>query len=121
VKLFTLILLSVVLYGCGETEHYAEGEIDALYWHERNRYTVISIDEDGIARQYRIPRFTVGEVNLHTNLDSTTKPWYKCEWVHNSWTGTEGACDIYIHNLDELGTADWNHGKFGSGSTTRID
>ena len=110
-----------MLYGCSDTEHYVSREVDALYWHERNRYTAISIDEDGRAIKHRIPAANNLRVTLYTNLDADAKPWYECEWVFNFWTGADGSCEVYIHGLDEMGTADWNHGKFGSGSTTRLD
>ena len=102
----------------------AGGEIDAIYWHEGVRYTVSVIDDAGLVSNYKIPPFAehTGKVLLYTDAEDGEKAWYVCDWLFNNMTGSsDGLCEIHIHNIDELGTADWNHGKFGSGSTTRID
>ena len=116
----------IVLAGCSYEDHTSGGEIEALYWHEGERYTAVTVNADVVSRQ-RIPPWGHAmdkNIRLYTDAEPSEKAWYKCEWTRNDWFGADldtAFCGIHIHNLDELGTADWNHGKFGSGSTTRID
>ena len=124
--LVVLILAGcLILPGCSYEHKTAGDEIEALYWHEGERYTAVTIIADVVTR-YNIPPYsgTYRTVTLYTDVAEGEKSWYKCEWDWEVWMGTDtdtAYCDIHIHNIDELGTADWNHGKFGSGSTTRID
>lgn len=113
-----------ILAGCTDTAHHASGEIDALYWHEGTRYTARTIDDGGLVYTKRLPPFGAyrGKVMLYTDVEPGKKSWYECNWMFNNFFGaSDGLCEIHIHDLNELGTADWNHGKFGTGSTTRID
>lgn len=119
-----LIFLPILLLSaCGVENKSAEGDIDAIYWHERDRYTVMTINNDKITK-HRIPPWAErgGTVELYNDVAPDKLSWYKCTWTYNIWSGhDDGYCEIHIHNLNELGTAGWNHGKFGSGSTKRID
>ncbi len=121
-----MAIVAFVVVGCEETHHTAGSEIDAIYWHEGTRYTAMTNNADVIST-HRIPPFhpvTARSVNVYADVAEDESSWYECDWTRNNWTGTDTTtayCDIHIHSIDELGTADWNHGKFGSGSTTRIE
>ena len=119
-----IILLPIfILAACGMEDMSSGGDIDAIYWHENDRYTIMTINSD-IVTKHRIPPWNGygGTIELYQDVDPDNSSWYKCDWKYNSIVGFEdGYCEIHIHNLNELGTADWNHGKFGSGSTKRID
>ena len=123
--LLFVCISAFMLTGCSYEDKKAGGEIEAVYWHEGERYTAVTINADIVTR-HNIPPYydAYRTVTLYTDVPPDEKSWYKCRWTRNMWTGTDADtayCDIHIHNIDELGTADWNHGKFGSGSTTRID
>lgn len=115
----------LMLAGCSYEDKTSGSEIEALYWHEGERYTAVTINADVVSRHHIPPYYDVyRSVTLYTDVEPDEKSWYECGWTWNPWSGTDtdtAYCDIHIHDLDELGTADWNHGKFGSGSTTRID
>jgi len=126
---FLLATLTAVflITGCSPEDRTSGGEIEALYWHENNRYTAVTINAD-VVSNHRIPPWgkhaRAKNVTLFTDLGPEEKSWYKCNWSHSNWNGADmdtAYCEMHIHNLDELGTADWSHGKFGSGATTRID
>ena len=124
---FTLAILftGFLVTGCSYEHKTSGGEVEAIYWHEGERYTAMTNNADVITR-HRIPPYhgVYSSVTLYTDVPADEKSWYKCEWDFRPLDGADtdtAYCDIHIHNLDELGTADWNHGKFGSGSTTRID
>ena len=119
-----LILLPIfLLSACSVEDRSSGGDIDAIYWHENDRYTVLTIDNYKITKA-RIPPWAErgGTVELYNDVAPDESSWYKCAWTYNIWYGyDDGYCEIHIQDLNELGTADWNHGKFGSGSTKRID
>lgn len=125
---FSLVAIAglLMMVGCAEEHKTSGGEVEAVYWHEGSRYTAVTENADVITR-HRIPPYhgvRASSVTLYTDVPEGEKSWYKCEWDWNAMSGADtdtAYCDIHIHNIDELGTADWNHGKFGSGSTTRID
>ena len=124
--IFVIGMVFFAIASCEETSHSAGGEVDAIYWHEGLRYTIM-VENDGVITTRRIPPWGHAmnkNIRLYTDAGPGEKAWYECEWTRNTWTGADldtAYCDMHIHNIDELGTADWNHGKFGSGSTTRID
>ena len=119
-------ILGLTVGGCENTDYSAGGEIDAIYWHEGLRYTVM-VENAGVITKRRLPPWGHAmdkNITMYTDVEVGEKSWYKCEWARNNWLGPDldtAYCDIHIHSLNELGTADWNHGKFGSGATTRID
>ena len=117
-----IVLLSVLLCGgCSDTKMIEKNTAQAIYWHESNRYTA-AIIKDGVVEMRRIPTTGRNNIKLYTDLEDGYLPWYKCEWLHNGWNGNHsGKCEIHIKSIDSLMTADWNHGKFGSGSTTRVN
>jgi len=122
-KVCTAIVASL-LYGCGDpvyTDHHEKNNVRAIYWHEANRYSAAIMTGDHITIE-RLP----SDYNFNVRLITDAKPnaaWYECEWQHNTWSGIkEGAwCEIHIASIDELKTGDWNHGKFGTGKTRRIN
>ncbi len=112
------VLLSVLLCvsGCGDyTVINDKKEVAAVYWHEYNRYSV-SIVNDGVVNMYRLPY----RVLVFTGAK---KPWYLCKGKHRSWDGVyKGSyCELHLRSIDNLLNASWNHGKFGSGKTERIN
>ena len=118
------IIALVILTGCSYTTNSAYHEVDAIYWHEGQRYTAKVVEEDGSITSYRIPSWGIphpNSVKVYTDVGEGLKPWYNCVWKYNEFSGASDAkCEIHLHGLDELGTGGWSHGKFGSGSTTRI-
>ena len=90
-------------------------QVSSVYWHERNAYSVATINDNKIT-MYRLPY----EVFLYSGAE---KPWYMCKGKHRRWDGTyKGSyCEIHLVNIDGLSNASLNHGKFGSGKTERIN
>ena len=116
-----IIILGVLLCGCSDTEMMEENTAQAIYWHESNRYTA-AIVTNGVVEMLRIPRVGHCKVALYLDLNDGELPWYKCKWLYNAFSGNHSAkCEIHIKDIDSLMTAGWSHGKFGRGSTTRIN
>jgi len=98
-----------------------ENTVEAIYWHEHNRYSAAILNGSTLD-MHRIPYHHIGSVTVFTDLESGKKPWYKCQWKENGFSGKHDSnCEIHIKDVDSLRTADWNHGKFGTGTTSRID
>jgi hypothetical protein len=120
-KLLVVLLIALLCGGCSDTKMIEKSTAQAIYWHESDRYTAAIIN-NGVVEMRRIPTTGYNNITLYTDLKDGELPWYKCEWLNNAFTGNHsGKCEVHIKNIDSLMTADWNHGKFGSGTTTRIN
>lgn len=61
-------------------------------------------------------------VKLFTDVPIDESSWYSCEYDLSKLHGCINAkCEIHINDIDQLRTGDWNHGKLGTGATTRIN
>ena len=118
----TASMLSVLLCaGCSDIAMTEKNTAQAIYWHESDRYTAAIIN-NGVVEMRRIPTTERNNITLHVDLKAGELPWYKCEWLYNKFNGNHsGKCEVHIKDIASLMTADWNHGKFGSGSTTRVN
>jgi len=105
---------------------HIEESFQYLYWHENARYTVKNLIGDtvvskrfGIWVKIRIggTRRDIRSVTLKV-LPDLEIPKYRCDV--RSDDDDYADCVIYIRSIDDMRTADWNHGKFGSGTTTRL-
>ena len=47
--------------------------------------------------------------------------WYQTHYVYGGCKGTKGHVIIHVRSIADINGAGWNHGKFGSGTTTRIN
>ena len=92
----------------------------AIYWHEGNRFSVVV--KDGNEMKFtRIPTHNL-RPKILIDVSSGELGWYACEWDHSGFNGSSNEkCEIHIESEDSLIAAGWNHGKFGSGMTHRID
>lgn len=120
-KYIAMLLITLMVSACGKAaKTYIKHEVDAVYWHEHAKYTVAIIQGDNVEMR-QLP-FMV-RVSLVTDLGEGQKSWYECSLNYSEWSGhsKDSWCRIHIRSLGDLQTAGWNHGKFGSGSTTRID
>ncbi len=132
-KLFKALpaVLLVILFGGCSTFLYLDTAIqdmkpifetiepDAVYWHEGSKYSYKIFDGSQIITKsfyahkvYSTSSPTYIEHRYRLKEDGNIAEGHDHE--NNNWI-------LYLNSLDELGTAGWNHGKFGSGTTTRID
>jgi len=124
--LLAICLTALLFVGCSDDAAtiVEESEAEAIYWHENNRYTAAIVNGDEVA-MHRIPFHPADwrdSVRVVLDVTDNNKPWYRCEWLHNGFSGNHGGkCEIHLRDIDSLRTADWNHGKHGTGTTTRID
>lgn len=118
-----IIGLAVVLLcaGCSGEGMHEKRSVEAIYWHEGDRYSAAIVNGDSVV-MHRIPIYNKYRLTVAIDVKRGEKPWYECSWNFSQmWGATNSTCSIHIKSIDSLKTADWNHGKFGSGTTTRID
>jgi len=121
-KIYIIIvaLLCMFLFSCGTVNTYKEKrECVAVWFHENNRYSVSVLNNKvltNITFQHGVP------VEVIFNLKEGEPLWYETNYTWNSFYGTtKGYIKIYVRNINDINGAGWNHGKFGSGRTTRIN
>ena len=90
-------------------------KIEAFYYHEKGRFTA-AVLENGTLHM-NIVR------NAVISFDSTGDLWYECDYIVDTWngSGTRGACYVHLKTIDDINNSGWNHGKFGSGTTVRLN
>jgi len=111
-----LLLLPIVLLlaSCSDiTSFNFKKDIVSVYYHEHGKYSV-GIFDTGLLKIKHLPYGA--HVDIWMDVSPEDEMWY------DSWDSDKtGGCSIHIHDIDDIGTAGWNHGKFGSGTTVRID
>ena len=87
-------------------------EIKAAYMHEAGRYSIMVQDANTLSL------VKLGYATIKTDVTAGSNIWYEA-----TYNGMNECVEstIHLHSVDDLNTAGWNHGKFGSGTTHRID
>jgi len=123
-KRFLLAMaVGLTLSGCSPkiTEVAAEEFVEAVYFHEVNSYSV-GVQYGDEYKIVKLPYYI--PVILKTDVPEGHKSWYECDYLMSTWSGhvrDSGGCTIHMHSANDLLTGGWNHGKFGSGQTTKIN
>jgi hypothetical protein len=105
--------------GTINTKTVEKGECEAVYFHEKNKYSVMTITKSGQLKN--IKYYYPVETTVTVDVPEGSKAWYKVDVNHNGCKGMSGTFDIHVHSIKDINTAGWNHGKFGSGQTHQID
>jgi hypothetical protein len=90
-------------------------DIDSVYYHEINNYSVAFLS-DNILVTKKVPN----RPKVIVKRDATDHLWYECNFKQNFARTYGEGCVIHITGLNDIKTSGWNHGKFGSGMTTRL-
>lgn len=121
----TLLLICSSLAFSDASIREIKNDFDYLYWHENSQYTLFSVQSDFSVSHLRlgyrkeIEKEKIKSVTLFLDNEDGEKPYYYCK-MKEALMGDWWYCEIHISNIDEMKTSSWNHGKFGSGSTTRL-
>lgn len=120
-KLIVIFITILILSGCdlkGKYESVKE-EVEAIYWHEKNRYSVATVDGNELSIKVMPTCGVTPKIIMDVKLGD--KSWYFCERYYSKFNGYNNPyCEIHLEGVDSIRTADWNHEKFGSGETARI-
>lgn len=115
-------LPALLMVGCSNPEKVSvpKTEIVAVYMHHVNNYSVAVKNENRIDI-VRLPWQLGDAVEIIADVPQGSPMWVACDGTYSSAFGdTTGGCEIHIHNVDDINTASWNHGKAGHGTTERI-
>lgn len=138
-KKLSLLLLSLFLFGCDAVihdssealkEHSFTKTFDYLYWHENNKYTIFKVNDDLSISKSSIGGYSYlkdkygddhqfDDIKIFIDLEDNKKPWYSCEIITYDHP-PKWKCEVHISDINAMKTASWNHGRFGSGSTERL-
>lgn len=122
-----LLLLSLLLLTSCKTKLVENsGEAEALWFHEHNHYSVSITAGNTIFN--KIIRGGAGfdkpDVRIIKDVSMGNPIRYEIRYWYNEfygWTKKEdGYIRIHIRSIDDINGAGWNHGKFGKGTTSRV-
>jgi hypothetical protein len=125
-KNLVFVLLVLTSFGCEFKEvsfHVPKTNIVSVYFHEQHRFSVgiLNADKTISIVPIPIPANLPVPFRIISNVDSTKGMWYECNLKYfNFEVSPGGACSIHVRSIDDVNTGGWNHGKFGSGVTRRI-
>jgi hypothetical protein len=123
-KYFLIIIGLSILSGCGNDVNFSTNkqDITAVYFHEHSRYSVATVINNNLIIKELPYKYGRVPVTITTDISVNEQMWYKCEGSYNTWTVVvTGGCEIHIRDTNDIDTGSWNHGKFGTGRTVRID
>jgi len=118
--ILSLFLISATT-GCGPLpKGYEKVEVDAVFMHLRNSYSFMIYNGDEIEHRI-LQRWDTTKLKIVRDVSEGESLWYEGHY-RICPGGTKRFDDITIHlrSIDDLKTAGWNHGKFGSGTTRRV-
>lgn len=122
-RIIALLLLSLLLQGCSDKrEHFKYDNIQAVYYHEGNSYSFAQLDTKSTNTEVKILQlggfFTT--VKIYADAAPSNSMWIEGDLVEEGGGGHHYEYEIHIHNVDDINTGGWDHGKFGRGTTTRL-
>jgi hypothetical protein len=135
-----IIFLTSLVLGCGGSDNPSaevdnnrisiKKEVDVVFWHEHDTFTFFTENKQtkevdriymGTYIYIEGERYITGEVNLFIDVKEGNNPWFECSASNFFISSGIAECSIHIKDYDHLRTADWNNGKFGAGSTLRVN
>jgi len=127
-KTATILALSIAitfLSGCSETESAKiYGDIQAVWFHEGNNYS-FTIIQDGKLVNIGPRSFENAKSEVIADVKEGEPLWAKV--THNALFGDDNnkhrgtLYEIHVHSIKDINGAGWDHGKFGSGSTSVVE
>jgi hypothetical protein len=121
-----IIVLLMILVGCGKDGPDKEviiKDVVRIFYHEEDKYTFM-IQEEGSQEIISLTvyfRFYSSNKRLHiiTDVEPCQKMWvkYTSYYSRNLGEVTKNA-EIHIHSSQDISGGGWDHGKFGSGTTS---
>lgn len=122
-RIMALLLLSSLLQGCSDKRTpFKYDNIKAVYYHEGNLYSFARMNPTSTNSEVEMLRFGgwMTRVRIFTDVAPSNSMWIEGDMVKEGGGGIHYEYDIHIHSVDDVNTGGWNHGKFGRGTTTRI-
>jgi hypothetical protein len=113
-----LLVISVsLLVGCHKKYVDKNLEVESVFYHERGHYSFFA---KGVDLQLVPYDYGSAAVRLYMDVPEGHPMWIHVEQQNDPWYGTATQLQIHIYSAGDIAGAGWDHGKFGSGTTTRI-
>jgi len=127
-----LIVIMIVIAGIvmcsliGPRHEQGKGNFEALYYHEKNTYSVLVRNEQGSLETIFIPNYQGDQmpVEIIDDVGENEPMWYEYDFYAADNVVKKDSTHfvrIHIRGADDINGAGWDHGKFGKGQTIRID
>ena len=113
-----LVLCLIVLFtGCNNihTDKKIEN-VQAVFYHEPGNTLLVN----GKGAELKTITFRDAEITLFKDVPQGSTVWARVQRDGDDFNGIDERVEIHIHSVDDINGAGWNHGKFGSGTTTKI-
>lgn len=124
-KYILAILLSLFLVSCGEGDFDSRikyTKLESIWFHENDRYS-ITVLENGILNNIAVSMHHPGDGSF-VYVDGSDPAWAEVTYS-KAGGGSDGVyasrIEIHVKDASTITGGGWNHGKFGSGSTRKID
>ena len=125
-KLLAIALSTFLLAGCGNGKPLDPPKtypnIEAVWFHENDNYS-FTILENGKFKNIGVNSFYPfggGRSAVFPDLKPGEPMWARVSQAKCNGD-IEINIEIHVHSIKDLQPAGWNHGKFGSGTTSKIE
>jgi len=120
VTLLTIaICLSIYYRSINTTISDEKNDIVALYMHQPYSYSVMMQNSNKLTTI--ILNANKEDIAIYADVPKGSNMWYKAKKTDVYCTYQYSDLEIHIHSVDDINTAGWNNGKFGSGQTVRVN
>ena len=100
-----------------------KSDFEHLFYHEHNKYSVL-VKKDGKVYSVRFPPNHYVPVTIFVDVKEGESNWYELRYRHTKSIGYYDQENNYLHihikDTDSINGAAWNHGKFGTGLTSKV-
>jgi hypothetical protein len=123
-RLILLLGITALLSGCFSQEKPSSTtsihDIVAIWYHEGSSYSFTTVENNKL-KNYGFGNDTLCTTEVVLDLKPNEKPWATVTTHHLTFGETRNSYIIHAHSISDIQGAGWNHGKFGSGQTTRLE
>lgn len=127
-RLMLLLICAVALtVGCTDKELFRErNDIVAVWKHEAGVYSVSTMSGNRIIDNsfHKVPgsgeACFLEKPEIVADVPEGGNMWYEAIYYGGGRLGINARVTIHVRSIDDVGGAGWNHGKFGSGMTERV-
>lgn len=120
-KIIVAVAMALMFCGCKHTFVDERNDIVAVWKHEVGRYSITykeghelidyNFNKDG--------RSVYPSFSIIADVPEDSNMWYEARYDLNANMSTAKVF-IHVRSIDDINGAGWNYGKFGRGSTERV-
>jgi hypothetical protein len=122
-KYFLAIILAFSLVSCDDGDFDSRikySKLESVWFHESERYS-ITVLENGILNNIAVPSHRRNDGTV-VYVDGSDPAWAEVTYSKEGGGSVYASrIEIHVKDASTITGGGWNHGKFGSGSTQKID